>query len=575
MSFRPCALIPTYNHVDALDGILRYLREFGLPVIVIDDGNAPGPASRIAGICTRHEGVELHREPANGGKGAAVLAGLALAAERGFSHAVQIDADGQHDIERLGEMLKLAERQPDALVTGAPLYDDTMPLARRIGRWITHLWVSINTHSFRVIDSMCGFRVYPVARTIDVAHSAQVARRMGFDTEILVRMSWSGTPIVTLPVSVTYPPGNHSNFEVWRDNVEISHMHARLFFGMLRRAPGWIFARKQPEQRETPRHWASMRERGSKLGLWLLAIVFRIFGRNVCLAVMSPVVLFFFLTGGEQRRASLDYLGRARDAGLISDRVGWRLSFRHFSTFAAAALDRLAAWTGSYEPADIEDLDKANFVSAKQADRGAVLLTAHYGNPEVVRAIANLNNRLRLIVLMHTAHAEAYTGLVDAISGSSAIRIIQVSQIGPDTAIILQNAIDNGEWIVVSADRGPVSGKTSRVSWANFLGKRAPFPQGPHILAGILKCPVHILFCVRVHGRYRVIFEPFADRIELPRANRERAIQASVERFATRLETHLRIAPLQWFNFFDFWRPGGMEPPADVARRPMEAEFAS
>nr|RAV92930.1 hypothetical protein DBT53_10615 [Aerococcus mictus] len=72
-----------------------------------------------------------------------------------------------------------------------------------------------------------------------------------------------------------------------------------------------------------------------------------------------------------------------------------------------------------------------------------------------------------------------------------------------------------------------------------------------------------------------MIFEPFADRIELPRANRERAIQASVERFATRLETHLRIAPLQWFNFFDFWRPGGMEPPADVARRPMEAEFAS
>ncbi|MEG3807789.1 aromatic amino acid lyase, partial [Aerococcus mictus] len=220
------------------------------------------PSETRAVIAARQEGVELPREPANGGKGAAVLAGLALAAERGFSHAVQIDADGQHDIERLGEMLKLAERQPDALVTGAPLYDDTMPLARRIGRWITHLWVSINTHSFRVIDSMCGFRVYPVARTIDVAHSAQVARRMGFDTEILVRMSWSGTPIVTLPVSVTYPPGNHSNFEVWRDNVEISHMHARLFFGMLRRAPGWIFARKQPEQRETPRRWASMGERG-------------------------------------------------------------------------------------------------------------------------------------------------------------------------------------------------------------------------------------------------------------------------------------------------------------------------
>jgi predicted LPLAT superfamily acyltransferase len=304
-------------------------------------------------------------------------------------------------------------------------------------------------------------------------------------------------------------------------------------------------------------------------------MIFKLFGRNICLAVMSPIVLFFFLTGGEQRRASLGYLRRARDAGLISGRVGWVLSFRHFLAFAAAALDRLAAWTGHYEPADIEDLDRANFAQAKQAVRGAVLLTAHYGNPEVVRAIANLNNRLRLIVLIHTAHAEAFTGLVNSLSGSSAIRVLQVSQIGPDTAIVLQNAVDNGEWIVISADRVPVSGKASRVGWAPFLGARAPFPQGPHILAGILKCPVHILFCVRMNGRYRVLFEPFAERIDLPRADRERAIQASVERFAARLEANLHAAPLQWFNFFDFWRPGGMEPPADVARRPLETEFAS
>lgn len=574
MSFRPCALIPTYNHVDALGAIIDRLRDMGLPVIVVDDGNTRETATRIADICAGDENVELRREAVNGGKGAAVLAGLELAARRGFTHAVQIDADGQHDVARVEELLRLAERQPDALVTGVPIYDDTIPRARRVGRWITHAWVSINTLSPKIIDGMCGFRVYPVARVLDIAGSARVARRMGFDTEILVRMRWSGTPILTLPVSVTYPPGNHSNFELWRDNLEISHMHARLFFGMLPRAPGLLLSRKRSGGKAS-QHWATMGERGSKLGLWFLAIIFRLFGRNVCLAVMSPIVLFFFLTGGEQRRASLIYLRRARDAGLIAGHVGWVLSFRHFFAFAAAALDRLAAWTGNYQPADIEDLDKANFAEAKQAEKGAVLLTAHYGNPEVVRAIANLNNRLRLIVLVHTAHAEAYTGLVNAMSGSSTIRVLQVSQIGPDTAIILQNAIDNGEWIVVSADRVPVSGKASRVSWANFLGERAPFPQGPHILAGILRCPVHVLFCVRTRGRYRVLFEPFADRIELPRANRERAIQASVERFAARLETHLRVAPLQWFNFFDFWRPGGMEPPAEVSRRPMETEFAS
>jgi predicted LPLAT superfamily acyltransferase len=564
--------VPTYRHADALDAIVGSLRASGLPVIVIDDGNDVGTAARIAAICAAHRGVELRRETANGGKGAAVLTGLELAALRGFTHAVQVDADGQHDLSRVGDMLKLAESQPDALITGAPVYDETMPLGRRIGRWATHIWVSINTLTPRIVDSMCGFRVYPVARVLDVARSADIAKRMGFDTEILVRLSWSGAAILTLPVSVTYPPGNHSNFQMWRDNIEISRMHARLFFGMLRRAPGWILSSDAPQDK-TPRHWASMSERGSKAGLWLLAMVFKLFGRNVCLAVMSPIVLFFFLTGGEQRRASLGYLRRARRSGLISGRVGWIMSFRHFFAFAAAALDRLAAWTGNYQPADIEDLDKENFAEAKQKEKGAVLLTAHYGNPEVVRAIANLNNRLRLIVLVHTAHAEAYTGLVNAMSGSSAVRILEVSQIGPDTAIVLQNAVDNGEWIVVSADRVPVSGKASRVSWAKFLGERAPFPQGPHILAGILKCPVHILFCVRVAGRYRVLFEPFADRIEMPRANREYAIQASVERFAAKLEAHLRVAPLQWFNFFDFWRPGGMEPPAEVSHRPLETEF--
>jgi predicted LPLAT superfamily acyltransferase len=121
----------------------------------------------------------------------------------------------------------------------------------------------------------------------------------------------------------------------------------------------------------------------------------------------------------------------------------------------------------------------------------------------------------------------------------------------------------------------PVSGTSSRISWASFLGELAPFPQGPHILAGILKCPVHLLFCVRTGGRYRILFERFAERLEMPRRNRERVIQASVERFAARLEAHLRVAPLQWFNFFDFWHPDGMVPPEIVFPQSIETESAS
>lgn len=189
-----------------------------------------------------------------------------------------------------------------------------------------------------------------------------------------------------------------------------------------------------------------------------------------------------------------------------------------------------------------------------------MVLTAHFGNPEILRALATLGDRWRVNVLVHTAHAVRFNRLIGEVSGSASVRVIQVTEVGPDTAILLQEAIARGEWIVMAADRVPVSGN-ERISWVPFLGEPAPFPQGPHILAGLLKCPVYLLFCLREGGRHRIRFERFADRIELPRKGREEALALSVGRYAARLESHLRIAPLQWFNFFDFWRPAGLQPP--------------
>jgi len=293
---KPCVLIPTYNHTAALEGIVAFLCRQGLPVIVIDDGNELGAARSIAAICAAHEGVELLRRDVNGGKGAAVLDGIARAEARGFTHALQIDADGQHDLARVTDLLALARAHPHALVTGEPVYDETVPRSRRIARWITHVWVAVNTLSFRIVDSMCGFRIYPVAETLAVVRAAHVAKRMAFDTEILVRLVWRGAEVVTLPVAVTYPAGNHSNFAMWDDNLRLSGMHAKLFFLMLARLPGLLFDRLSGRSPSSS-HWAAIGERGSYAGLWLLGVVYKLFGRHVCLAVVSPVVLFFFLTG--------------------------------------------------------------------------------------------------------------------------------------------------------------------------------------------------------------------------------------------------------------------------------------
>ncbi|MEX2248627.1 MAG: glycosyltransferase family 2 protein, partial [Parvibaculum sp.] len=181
-SVKPCVLIPTYHHTDVLDRIVSRLRAQGLPVIIIDDGNEAEDARRIAAICAAHDKVELLRRAENGGKGAAVMDGLVHAEARGYTHALQIDADGQHDLAAVGELLRLARAHPGALITGEAVYDQSVPRSRRLARWITHIWVAINTMSFRIMDSMCGFRVYPVEATLEVARSARIAQRMAFDT---------------------------------------------------------------------------------------------------------------------------------------------------------------------------------------------------------------------------------------------------------------------------------------------------------------------------------------------------------------------------------------------------------
>ncbi|MEQ9151197.1 MAG: glycosyltransferase [Parvibaculum sp.] len=564
MTVDPCAIVPTYKHAGALRGVVRRLVEEGLPVVVVDDGNVPEIAGQISEICADFEGVELLRRDTNGGKGAAVLDGIAWANARGFTHALQVDADGQHDISRVGDLLKLAEAQPEALITGEPVYDETIPRSRRFARWITHFWVAVNTLTFRYIDSMCGFRVYPVATVLQVARAHRVAQRMAFDTEILVRLVWRGTKVVTFPVAVIYPPGNHSNFALWDDNLRISGMHAKLFFIMLGRLPFLVWTRLRQPKENSSRHWARISERGSYAGLWILGAVYRLFGRRACIAAVSPVVLFFFLTGGEQRRGSLSYLAHAHEAGLIAERPGWRLSFRHFMAFASSAIDKLAAWTGNIPASDVEGVDEGNFAAAKESGKGALVLTAHFGNPEVLRAIATLGERFRVTVLVHTVHAVRFNRLINEFSASSIVRVVQVTSVGPDTAILLQEAVARGEWVVMAGDRVPVSGN-ERISWAPFLGEPAPFPQGPHILAALLKCPVYLLFCLREGTRHRVHFERMAERIELPRKDREGALAASVADYAGRLERHLRAAPLQWFNFFDFWHPAGLRPPPAAA----------
>ena len=234
--FKACAVIPVFNHELALPAVVAQLRAAGLPCVLVDDGSG-ATCARVIDAQARLSGCYLLRLPSNQGKGGAVMAGLREAARLGFSHALQVDADGQHDLQSLGGFLAAAAASPQTLICGYPQYDASVPKGRLYARYLTHVWVWINCLSLSIPDSMCGFRVYPLAATLALIDTVKIGRRMDFDTEVLVRLSWRNQPMQWLPVPVCYPVDGLSHFRLLHDNALISKMHAKLFFGMLLRAP--------------------------------------------------------------------------------------------------------------------------------------------------------------------------------------------------------------------------------------------------------------------------------------------------------------------------------------------------
>jgi glycosyltransferase involved in cell wall biosynthesis len=241
-----CAVVPTHDHYKALGTIVEVLRGQGLPVIVVDDGSGETAREAVARLHDPERDIEVIRLDRNLGKGGAVAVGLRRARAQGLSHAVQVDADGQHDLTQLAPLLAASRARPEALVSGRAVYDASVPRARQYGRWVTHAWVWVETLSFRIADSMCGFRVYPLAATLAVLDSEPVGQGMDFDTGIMVRLFWRGVPVVQIPVGVVYPEGNTSNFRLYRDNWRITRMHARLVMAMLGRLPSILRNRLQP-----------------------------------------------------------------------------------------------------------------------------------------------------------------------------------------------------------------------------------------------------------------------------------------------------------------------------------------
>ncbi|MPW19051.1 glycosyltransferase [Paraburkholderia sp. CNPSo 3157] len=563
--FAACIVIPIYNHKDAIVGTVERLIVHGLPIFVVDDGSDEATQAVLAKLaCQYRHQMTLLRLPVNGGKGAAVMAGLRAAKRAGYTHALQIDADGQHDANDVPLFIAAARAEPGAVILGRPVYDESVPKARLYGRYLTHVWVWIETLSFAIRDSMCGFRLYPLDAACALIDSVDLPTRMDFDIEILVRLYWRRLAFRAIPTRVTYATDGVSHFDVLWDNVRISASHTRLVCGMLLRLPLLLAHKFMPRKSAAvvsgdDAKWWRIAERGSRVGMTLLALSCKLFGMRFTALWLHPIVAYFLLTGRAARDASRSYFVHLAHStqGERTPRPGWGSAYRQMLAFAQSGLDKLAAWSGRIGSNDVIFDDASAFEALVASGRGALVIGAHLGNLEMTRALASSGGHAKVTAIVYTEHAKRFNSVLSTANSEFAKRLVQVSDFGPETSMMMQERIDAGELLVIVGDRVPAR-ESGRTTDAQFLGATAPFAQGPYVLAHALGCPVYLFFCLkerdeRNRERYRMYFEPFAERIDLPRRERAQHIAAWAQRYASRLEHYCRKAPYQWFNFFDFW----------------------
>jgi predicted LPLAT superfamily acyltransferase len=307
-------------------------------------------------------------------------------------------------------------------------------------------------------------------------------------------------------------------------------------------------------------HWASINEISFVAGMRLMFWICRAFGHWPFRVVLYPVLGWYVLTKPLPRLASQEYLKRV--SGYTSTALPGVL--HHFASFGESILDKMLLWGGLFK-LDSVDLHGSELITdAVAAGRGGLLICAHLGNLELCRVLSRQRNDIKLTVLVHTRHAQAFNDMLGRLNPESQLNLMQVTEMSPATAIVLSERIARGEFVVIAGDRVPVS-HNPRVAMADFIGAPAAFPVGPYVLASILQCPVYLLFSIREGRRSTVYFESFRESVRIPRQGREAAFNALAGDYAKRLEHYCLRAPLQWFNFYDFWHSPQLERP-DASR---------
>lgn len=306
--------------------------------------------------------------------------------------------------------------------------------------------------------------------------------------------------------------------------------------------------------RASAEHWSSITETTAVTGIRLLYFFYRIGGRPLFWLSVWPVLVVYWAILPDMRRVSLGYLRHAYAAGLLKTKPTVFTTLRHFFRFADTLLDKLLAAGNQFKDKDLHVVGR----EALFADhRGAVLVTSHMGCLELCQVIAEKKMVRQLHILTHTKMSRRFMRILTKLNPSLELSHIEVSSLTPATLVLLSEKIAAGDFLVIVGDRTPIG--SDAVSYAEFLGEEAPFPNGFILLATLLQCPLWSMICRREtegDARYRVTFSPLWEPRPVARKVRAAHFAFITQAFADKLTEELSASPWDWFNFFDFWHQG-------------------
>ncbi len=291
--------------------------------------------------------------------------------------------------------------------------------------------------------------------------------------------------------------------------------------------------------------WLRQRERGAIWAIELASFVATTCGRPSARALARAIAAYYLLSDGRARRASRAWLERVRGRPARLAEV-----LAHFSVFAQVTMDRLFFARRALAGIEIHRTGNHHLEALAREKRGAILLGAHLGSFEAMRAASDVE-QFPVTIVGHFENARMINAVLERLDPGQSSRVVHVGRDPIALALTLRDRLAQGGMIALLADRVGLNDKSIAVQ---FFGAPARFATGPFLLAAILKCPIYLVFGIyRAPDRYELFCEPFADQIVLPRSRRDEVLQDEVARYARRLEVYARQAPDNWFNFFDFW----------------------